>query len=304
MTNKLQRYFFVFLMCFSVEAFCYGVITHKAISNRAVNYSKLGALIQQDKLDEIGILLSWSMPINGEAHDGHTHHRYIHEWIGEGAVDEDCCPNPIQGGVTEGWRFLRHFFNPINQHGLGPYPSSLIWGLEQSGDIPGQNYSYYSYKDAREYYLNSLTLQNPNSREASLAKMFYALGHVIHLIQDLASPQHTRNDPHGFGSLYEIWTDQVVYTLPFNNFPDIYPGESQLFDRPEKFWQTNPLQNGYGDGLAEFSNYNFLTQGRNCSSNSGFPNPVCDPNYRVTISSIQSLCNGPSQDAVACSTPH
>ena len=66
----------------------------------------------------------------------------------------------------------------------------------------------WSWKMARSYYLKSLIrlfAQPPmtaqenyyyTSRTSAEAKTFYALGHIIHLLQDLAQPQHTRNDAH------------------------------------------------------------------------------------------------------------
>jgi len=298
MANKLYFPILILLICFSAEIFAYSQDTHEVISTVAFRASILGTLSQQGRLAEIGLS---AQRLNGVAADGNYHTRDIQVWVSEGAYDEDCCG-----------RFFQHFFNPITQTGLLGFKSSLEWGLEQNQDIPSQD---YSYKDARDYYRGGLTLSNPTTREHFLAKTFYALGHVIHLLQDLAQPQHTRVEPHipflqPYRSLYEEWTESLRGNLPYNNYPDIYPGNRQIFDTPEKFWLAGPATppsgttpvKGYGDGLAEFSNYNFLTQGHNCN-NASFPNPVCDPNQRQTIPEIQDLCNNPNQDPVACSVP-
>jgi hypothetical protein len=50
--------------------------------------------------------------------------------------------------------------------------------------------------DAREYQLKSLTETTKVDREKNAALLFRTLGQVIHLVQDMAQPQHTRNDPH------------------------------------------------------------------------------------------------------------
>src|SRR5207244_1006631 len=117
------------------------------------------------------------------------------------------------------------------------------------------------------------------------------LGDVVHLIQDMAQPQHVRNDEH---------LDHIPFTsIPFNpsvyerfiecavnpNFPFCFAlnvldpitrghlvqsiGQAvqttynvlPVFSRPEDFFG-----NGLGFGLAEFTNRSFVSSGTNFTS--------------------------------------
>jgi len=151
--------------------------------------------------------------------------------------------------------------------------------LELTNDISGQE---FSYKDAKNYYYNGLTKSDPKIREEYLAKAFYALGHVIHLIQDLAQPQHTRDDAHPpwtSRTLYEKWTDSILGLLPVNGYPVV----TFYSNGPDKFWVT-PL----GQGLAQFSHFNFVSQGTNFDTHK-FLYPIFDYNKRTDLD-IQDLC--------------
>jgi len=53
-----------------------------------------------------------------------------------------------------------------------------------------------TWQDARAKQTDTLTLPNKSDREAALALSLYALGHVLHLNQDLSQPDHVRNDEH------------------------------------------------------------------------------------------------------------
>ena len=126
------------------------------------------------------------------------------EWIRTGGMDEDAPP----------WRVLNHFYDPINQTGMVFGVPSPEWAFEPSGDEPSQS---HSYPDARWALYRGLTAADPNERSRELGHAFYALGHVIHLIQDLAQPQHTRNDAHlPFGwdkSLHEEYVERIIGTI-------------------------------------------------------------------------------------------
>jgi hypothetical protein len=188
----------------------------------------------------------------------------IPEWVRAGARDED-------DTFSESFaRYRNHFFDPTpGAPNAGGFTGLLPplgtasgrpgpdWSLEPS-EIPGQN---YSYRDAREYLLKGLTEPGKTDREKNLAKAFYALGHVLHVLQDLAVPQHTRNDAHPLGSHYEKFTDDAArdrfapYTLTYTGGP--VPAFSSVRD----LWVD----------MAKFSNRNFVSAGkdRNFRYNAG-----------------------------------
>jgi hypothetical protein len=149
-------------------------------------------------------------------------------WIIRGAIRED--DNTIEtpaskpegdepGGVFN--RVYGHFFDPQNDRPLTLLgergPKSPDWALEPDKTISGRA-NHYNIPSAREAMWRALTLKKllPNKtlesilpggnnfgadaaedeRKAYWATMFRAVGDVVHLLQDAAQPQHTRNDAH------------------------------------------------------------------------------------------------------------
>jgi hypothetical protein len=168
-------------------------------------------------------------------------------------------------GTQQLARYTNHFYDPV--HGgsgymSGTFPSSLIWGLETI-DIGTQD---YSYKDARGYFYKGLTLLDNEQRKRSLAAAFRAIGHAIHLVQDMAQPQHTRDDSHGSGSLFESFTERIRNDLPFAGYS---PAQ---FGAPASFWHTAD-----GKGLADYSNAGFVSAATNFVGSEGSIRP--HPSY-------------------------
>ena len=115
------------------------------------------------------------------------------EWIGEGGAEED---SPFT-------RSFKHFHDPtrnLEDAGLGGMMlSALRWAQQPPGtQLSGGSYSWH---DARQYYLNALTATSIEQRDENLAKMFRAIGQVMHLLEDMSVPEHVRDDPHPSNSL-------------------------------------------------------------------------------------------------------
>ena len=180
--------------------------------------------------------------------------------MSDGADFEDNKPRPIN-----------HFFNPLTGNGL-PIPltySAPVWALSDDRIVLAQG---YTFRDARQAYYDSLTKPTAAQRDVASGTMFETLGHVLHLIQDMAQPQHVRNDIHydkwqSTYSRYEKITDDVAASLPFNGYPNVYvKNDSRSVASARSFWQTG--SNGasgvqIGKGLAEFTNRNFVSAGTN-----------------------------------------
>jgi hypothetical protein len=265
--------------------FAYEVKTHRKITEIAFLKSTLGT----GYLTNIGISPSDILSNNMNAQD----------WMIEGSIREDESISSDTGG--EWFRYQHHFFDPVNNKGLDYYLPILgigsyhitgykapDWALEDIGTYSGQ---FYSIQDAKQYYFNGLTATAKADRNKNLAKTFRALGQVMHMVQDMAQPQHTRNDAHGgdmfgtpyglqiFGtkSQYEMQIDSEISRRTFS--PDYTP----IFNSYRKFYVT-----GDGKGLAEFSNRSFVTAGTNfncigydyssgfCASSGGYPSPSLD----------------------------
>ena len=137
---------------------------------------------------------------------------------------------------------LRHFYDPVNNrplviddHRADPFiVASPDWALESPQALQDQA---HSYQDARRHFYDALTGLSEIERKKSFGLMFQSIGHVIHHVQDMAQPQHVRNDvhcdrgicktlfPHVYApSQYEKYTDldsptdprlQIRINLPF-----------------------------------------------------------------------------------------
>lgn len=162
------------------------------------------------------------------------------------------------------YRVFRHFFDPQNGGRpltiFGPVElgeSSTEWSLEAGGDIFLQE---FSYADAKAYLLNALVGATESERDRNLRRVFLSLGHVIHHLQDMAQPQHVRNEDHcqSFGcgvfgryypSAYERYTAGKGRALPLDGYGIADYGTFQV---PSDLWMRE------GMGIAEFTSHNFV----------------------------------------------
>ncbi|MBI4919703.1 lamin tail domain-containing protein [Candidatus Azambacteria bacterium] len=132
------------------------------------------------------------------------------QWIIQGSIDEDFAP-----------RWLNHFYDPVYERGLStemvavngylaknwaqfssyqtPNPKNIsnLW-TGNGPVISGSWWGDFSYEAAVKKYSES------KEKDA-----YISLGHILHLIEDMTVPEHTRNDSHPGGdrpSYYENWT--------------------------------------------------------------------------------------------------
>lgn len=96
-----------------------------------------------------------------------------------------------------GSRSVNHFYDPVHNVPLSvPLLTASMspdWAMKDRGDVQGQD---FSYKHARQSFYDALTKGTKDERDQNFGKVFETLGHIIHHIQDMAQPQHVRNDPH------------------------------------------------------------------------------------------------------------
>ncbi|MBI4641222.1 MAG: hypothetical protein HY731_11040, partial [Candidatus Tectomicrobia bacterium] len=223
----------------------------------------------------------------------------VMHWMMEGSVREDdfgtaipTCPQP-KNPPTSIDRPRNHFFD-VQRGGGGlstwfanGYPAPG-WALGQQGRSENQ----FTILDARIYQFKSLTESTKEAREQNTALLFRTLGQVIHLVQDMAQPQHTRNDPHagclfGIGgehSWYEDYIDKRARGARFRTRGQPAPPLSfggylpPRFANYNDFWTTIDQKS-----LADFSSRNFLSARTNFSFLSplggcgGLSEPTCDP---------------------------
>lgn len=168
-------------------------------------------------------------------------------------------------------RPLSHFFDPISHAGLNDWASgmnSLQWAYNGGGN-------QYDWQDARLAFYRALTQPTRNQRLTEMSSVFFDLGHVVHLVEDLAQPQHTRNDAHYVGAEFEEYcntnyrTPTQINSLPSQGIPSFGSVTSPIGGIPGEFaafWDTGQYTGQAGftsfagaPGLAEYSNAYFIT---------------------------------------------
>jgi hypothetical protein len=159
--------------------------------------------------------------------------------------------------------------------------SAIAWSQKAPGtQSPG---GYYSWYDVRGYYYNALASPDVNTRNTNFADTFRGLGQLMHLVQDMSVPEHTRDDGH-YADAYEEWITDSSYSgdakrraLLTNAFahavffdmtalaqPSVFGSDApvsiaNLFDT-NRYDKTNPeVTIEQNIGLAEYTNANFIS---------------------------------------------
>ena len=244
-----------------VPLYAYDPLTHQKMSEYAVNAS---ALTTDSKiLDNLGL-----PPLSANKTYPNSQffskQRAIVDLFRDGAEFEDSLFRPAN-----------HFFDPLTGKGLAIGTPSPDWAIDGTGD---SSTIKFSYKAAREYLWQATAnpLNNYAYRQKQFGLMFETLGHVIHHIQDMAQPQHVRNDTHcdvipcyllGIHnpSLYELVTkdDEKKSYLTYIGYDPVYSSaDTATFNAPRKFWTTTVNSNS-GMGIAEYTNRGFVSAGTN-----------------------------------------
>ncbi len=244
----------VCVCCASYPSYGYEVQTHERMSREAVKASVL-YMKTSGVLANLG--LSYAVDDGRQSFPNYAGTpRAVIDLFAEGSNFED-------GFFYLDSRPVNHFYDPVYNRpltvlGTARGQRSPDWALEDKGDIADQQ---YSLKDAREFLYKALTLPTKAERDKHFGLTFQTLGQVIHHLQDMAQPQHVRNDPHCdrwyclslySPSRYEKYTDLNNTNLPYSGY------RSVLFANPREFWAT-----GDGRGMAEFTNANFVSAGTN-----------------------------------------
>lgn len=188
-------------------------------------------------------------------------------------------------------RPFNHFFDPqyngrqgrgLTVLGFTLGNTSPDWSLEDNGTVVdhygGKCSSgtdcpqVYSFRAGQRAFWNALTGYSVSSRQTNTSLVFQVLGQVTHHIQDMAQPQHTRNDQHVHPvgsynpdwSFYEKKTDkdrseisQMLDADKANNTEYPIP----KFPRARDFWITSDSTVSHYIGMAEFTSNNYTSYG-------------------------------------------
>jgi hypothetical protein len=173
--------------------------------------------------------------------------------------------------------------------------------LEFDAANNGLNFSAqeFSFRDAREHLYKALTRPTEDDRAHYFGRTFQSVGHIIHHLQDMAQPQHVRNDAHcdlGICALLGQFNPSRYEKFTLANPEAISPhlsANAVTFDRFRDFWT-----NSSGSGLAQFTNRNFVSAGTNFRmrngqivSSSDYANPRPVPSTEAPIGIQQLLAD-------------
>jgi hypothetical protein len=219
-------------------------------------------------------------------------------------------------------RFCNHFYDPINNRrmvvsyftdplaafGCNPhlFGSAPMWalgvtGVDGGGAVDAGRRNRFTWQDAREAEWRALTGLNDSllvadppadtrkQRDAYWATTFRALGGVVHNLQDMGQPQHTRNESHptGYKGITERYLNARALGLRYQ-YIERDPGSArivepldygtlppQVFARARDYFNTHTggASQTLGQGIANLSNREFFTAGANFG-NTAYSMPV------------------------------
>ncbi len=138
----------------------------------------------------------------------------------------------IRGSKEEdaGKRSLYHFYDPTNGQGLTWGTKRWLSAKKWASRGTSQGLNDFTWEDGLDAYA-----------WGDEAKAFLVLGYILHLLEDMGVPEHTRNDPHPVGSPYESFTKTRVPVT--DGKPVIVLG----------------TLGEYFDAMAKYSNENFFS---------------------------------------------
>jgi hypothetical protein len=253
--------------------------THKAINEKisktTFNSFSFGAYLKSQLGVENGV-------------EEYFNKNRVWEWLRDGGLFEDLPPE-----TAPYVRSANHFHNPLASSldkagfsgiwgtGFIKGVSAIVWSQKDVGtQDPG---GYYSWKDARNYFFNALTSADRDARTANFADTFRGVGQLMHLVQDMSVPEHTRNDGH-YLPAYEAWVLETQNSQDYQRraifdnalASPLFPSTSalsqasvfgnaapvpiaNLFDT-KQYNGTNPQATlNQNVGLAEYTNANFVS---------------------------------------------
>ncbi|MBF0537938.1 MAG: hypothetical protein HQL03_06760 [Nitrospirae bacterium] len=223
------------------------------------------------------------------------------KWIQQGCEKEDTEPTYVFDLLCS------HFYNPLTNEAF----TSGICSSTDSAYRWANNYqeNKWSWANARKYFYNGLTLSTKTDRDNALADAFRALGQVVHLVQDMAVPAHTRLDLHDVlinPDFFEVYTYDNINDLVYDQVP--YRGSSlvsSIQDAPRQLWdgdfytETSLPVGSNTVGLAEYSAANFFSrdtifkgQPRPMLSDTDCANKVMNPTLTTSIVQVPNDSGG------------
>lgn len=196
--------------------------THPDITQASIDKSRLNDFL----IYNLGILEGKNKTYYG---------RTITDLLESGSTNED---HPLN-------RAQNHFWNPINNTGLGDIfegKPNRDWAMGRDGNWnpiydcqddndycswTGCSCNAYSWRVAGDEYYKALTSTSETERNQHFIKFWESLGRDLHLLEDMGVPAHTRNDMSGHlyftGNINNIyWSDIRSYFAYMSSFGNLY----------------------------------------------------------------------------------
>ncbi len=155
-----------------------------------------------------------------------------------GAKDEDKMP-----------RYINHFYDPVNDKGFkSGQPKSVLWAndpyLQASAFSLFRSKTEKLFDSAKDYSWQRAIYEYVYGDKK---RAMESVGHVMHLLEDLTSVPHTRDDSHGGRALggvsyYEDFTVDLPVKAKVKNIQDYSSIQEAFFD------------------VAKYTNNNFLSK--------------------------------------------
>lgn len=245
----------------------------------------------------------------------------VRGWLMHGAIreDDDAAaddPSPKEDLNGDFHRVFSHFYDPVNNRGLTGLGRPLgataaDWALIPDAITPAFNIPFVTPTPQRFNNFNLATFHESlwrattglnqagvqvaytaDDRNIYWATAFRSLGDILHLNQDMAQPQHTRNDAHagaaltvltGHKSVFERYVDARVTGAVGFSTKDDYTSTANVVIGPQPIDFGNypiPRFPRYADywanagqkGLANYSNSGFFSIGT-LPGNSNYASP-------------------------------
>jgi len=133
-------------------------------------------------------------------------------------------------------------------------PNSADWSLEDNGIFPLNQ--RFSYADLIGYYAGTVHGISNEVRKRRMALLWQGLGHLVHHIQDMAQPQHVRNDGHCNADQCAEWENYTLGLWDLHR-PSAYEEYSKTYLTPEKMQALYSASDYFGNGAG----FNFAQQG-------------------------------------------
>ncbi len=176
-------------------------------------------------------------------------------WIKKGSTDED-----------SGMRSINHFYDPVYNRtwkiggleALVPKVTARVWANDQARQSSYDLVFFASLKVMARSYIESSANQTYNKAiyeyiKGNKKEAFYALGHVLHLLQDLTSVPHTRADAH-IGSKGQSSYEVMSSYKNVDDFKKLYENYKNY-----QIIKRNSLED-YFYNVALYTNNNFYSE--------------------------------------------